>query len=265
MNPQATREDLQIGQFFDGRLEGEDRDEFLAAVLSDPEQLERVRAHFRDRQLAERFHGGDLSEPEREAIETIGMLDPALFDELVLVERTRQAFRDADASGELDRRFASGGRPGVLGSPLYAAAASMLLVVSLAFSGVMYLENRELAAERGAFDGGPMTRMPLMTRRSGDSANVVEQPAAGEWTMLLVDSGLDYPRYRATIVRTSGAGAGEVMQIPDLEAGYDLQLAVVVPGRLLTPGEYELVVEGQAEGGGFERISAVPFEVEPRP
>lgn len=266
MNPQPIREDLLIEQFFDGRLEQDAEEEFLAAFLGDPERLEKLRTHFRDRQLAERFHGGGLSSREQAAIETIGMADPELFDELVLVERARQAYRDAETSGELDTRLGrSGGWTRFFGTPQYAAAASVLLAVSLVFSGVMYLKNLELAGTQGAFAGATVTRTPLVTTRSGDSTNVIDQPAPDEWKMLLVDSGIDYPSYRVTVTRVTGGAREQLVQADDLEPGYDLQLQVIVPGRLLTPGEYEVLVEGAAGGGRYERISAVPLRVTPRP
>ena len=73
----------------------------------------------------------------------------------------------------------------MLGSPRYAAAASLLLAVSLGFSTVLYRENRELR-EGGLSPTSAITRFVALDSVRGGDAGTVREPDEDEWTVLLL-------------------------------------------------------------------------------
>jgi hypothetical protein len=261
MNPQYIRDDLLIGNFLAGKLGDEDQEEFLADYLGDPERLEQLRGYVRDRELAERFLRDELSDHERDAFEKLCIADSVLYDELIMTEHLQQGLHGLDAAGQLPAGGASRGWRGWLHSPQYAMAASILLVVSLAFSGLLLRDNLSLRGEQNFASVSTDTRLvPLVTTR-GDATNTLPQPGRNEWTVLLVDPGLTYDEYRASVRRTGGDTEPTVWEQSGLELMIYEQLALGMPGSTLTPGDYEIVIEGGTEDGGYEHITAVPLSV----
>lgn len=216
--------------------------------------------------MVERYLQGRLTADEAQAFEEAYLADPALLDELLLTDRLREGIRDAAAAGELAGP-ASAAMPSsrasrwraTFGSVPYAAAATVLLGVSLVFSAVLLVENRGLEQTSGAESGAAPTHLlPLVSVR-GDAANRLEAPPADEWAVLLVDAGYsEYDDYRATLTR--GAGR-EVAALEGLSPSYDGRVGLGVPGSALTPGDYELRLEGRAGDGAFEQISRIPLTI----
>lgn len=223
--------------------------------------------------MIERYLQGRLTADEEQAFEEAYLSDPALLDELALTERLRHGLRHAEAADARPGHAADGaGRRArwrrTFGSVPYAAAATVLLGISLAFSAALLVENRNLDAVQGPSAGAAPTRLvPLVTVR-GDGANRVEAPPSGEWAVLLVDAGFtEYAAYRATLIRAADGAEEQVARLDGLSPTYDGRVGVGVPGSALTPGDYELRLEGRVPGadGRFEPITRTPLTVTPRP
>lgn len=221
--------------------------------------------------MVERYLQGRLTADEEQAFEEAYLSDPALLDELVLTERLRHGLRHAEAADARPGHAADGGGRWrrTFGSVPYAAAATVLLGISLAFSAALLVQNRNLDAVQGPSSAGaaPTRLVPLVTVR-GDGVNRVEAPPSGEWAVLLVDAGFtEYAAYRATLTRAADGAEEQVARLEGLSPTYDGRVGVGVPGSALTPGDYELRLEGRVPGadGGFEPITRTSLTVTPRP
>ena len=82
--------------------------------------------------------------------------------------------------------------------------------------------------------------VPLYPVLNADTVRYILEHSGS--SVLLVDPGLPYDRYRATLVRRADAETVELLSVDGLAPSYEGQLAVVVPSRLLTPGEYDVVL-----------------------
>jgi hypothetical protein len=209
-----------------------------------------------------------LADEER-AFEEAYLADQTLLDELILTEKLQQGLKSLETP-----RHAGADWPAwrkVFGSPQYAAAASVLLGLSLLVSGGLFVQNQTLRDSAGvASDAGGITRLvPLLTVR-GDGGAEVEAPAAGEWTVFLLDAAFtEYDDYRATLTR-EGADAPEmVRQLDGLSPTYDGFIALGLPGRALSAGDYEILLEGRMRGWpaerGFEQLTRTPLRITAHP
>lgn len=212
--------------------------------------------------MVERYLQGRLTADEEQAFEEAYLSDPGLLDELVLTEKLRDGVRRAGtAPGAPARAPAEPVRWRVFGSVPYAAAATVLLGVSLAVSAVLVIENRNLEMRSAA---APVQLVPLVTVR-GDSAIRVDAPQNGELAVLLVDAGFaEHDDYRATLTRVTSGAAERVTRLDGLAPAYDGQVGLGVPASVLTPGDYELTLEGREAGAGFAEITRIALTVVPR-
>jgi hypothetical protein len=211
------------------------------------------RQYIRDNQVIERYLQGRLTADEETAFEEAYMGDPDLFQELKAAELLRRGLElhDADRAGEQRPRAAARGAA----APRYALAASLLAGVALASSAYLFVENRTLRGETIAASAAPARVVPLLAVRGGD-ANRLEATASSDWTVLLLDPGFTpYDRYGATVVRRGADDAAELFRVDGLAPSYEGQLAVVVPSRLLAPGEYDVVLTGRMRDWPEQRAS----------
>ncbi|HMB72778.1 MAG TPA: hypothetical protein VKQ06_04355 [Gammaproteobacteria bacterium] len=226
------------------------------------------REHIQDQQVIERYLSGQLSADEEQAFEEYFMTDPEVLEQLQVAERLRQGLQALSDAGELTRNRGPAGWPRVFTSPVYAAAASVVAVVALAFSGMTYRENLSLSGGPQLADNPVATRLiPLITVRSGSDADVTVTDD-DQWTVLLVDAGFTpYDDYRATVTRTGGGAAEQIWQLSGLMPTYDERIAVGLPGRLLIPGDYEILLEGSIGNSRgfvlFEEISRTRVTISP--
>ena len=214
------------------------------------------RRYIRDNQVIERYLKGTLTADEERAFEELYLGDPDLLDEIELVERLGQGLKDVGATGGIERSR----RSSWLSAPLskqWAAAASLLVVVSLAVSGALYRENLSLR-EGQQLTAGVTTRiLPIITVR-GDPQTVLEAPSENDWVVLLVDPGfMPHDSYRAVLSRRSERGLAEIWSADGLTPEYQDQLAIGMPGSLLPPGEYELELAGRMNDWPAERSEPV--------
>ena len=214
------------------------------------------RRYIRDHQVIERYLKGTLTADEERAFEELYLGDPDLLDEIELVERLGQGLKDVGATGGIDRSRSSW-RTAPL-TKQWAAAASLLVVVSLAVSGALYRENLSLREGQQLTAGVTTPRLlPIITVR-GDPQTVLEAPSENDWVVLLVDPGFT-PRdsYRAVLSRRSERGLAEIWRADGLTPEYQDQLAIGMPGSLLPPGEYELELTGRMNDWPAERSEPV--------
>src|SRR5262245_15181334 len=99
------------------------------------------RQHIRDNEVIERYLSGALTADEEQAFEEAYLGDPELLNQVETAERLRDGIKKLDAAGRLERMRPPARWRQWLASPQYAAAASVLLAVSLGFSAMLFREN----------------------------------------------------------------------------------------------------------------------------
>jgi hypothetical protein len=226
-----------------------------------------------DRQVMERYLQGKLTADEEQAFEESYLANPDMLDDLILTEKLQQGLKDVDSHGRVGR---GSGRIQprqpvwlrALSSPRYAAAATVLLGVSLLFSVSLLVQNENQRPGIGLAGDPAVTRLLPLVAVRGNRANVVAAPAADEWTVFLLDAGFnDFEDYRATLTRRGPDTTEQIWQFDGLSPTYDGTLALGLPGRVLTPGEYEIALEGKMRDWpaerGFELITRTPLNVAP--
>ena len=200
-----------------------------------------------ENQLVDRYLRDELSEEERAEFESYYLTDPEIFADLEVAQRLMDAVPERPAASR------GGGIGDFLTSPQWAAAASVLLVCSLAFSGYLSLQ-RQAAPEWTSTQ-----LVPLYATRSSDALQLA-RPAAGAWVVLLADPGPEpYDDYRVTITELESKRV--IWQIGEVEAGYDGLLPVGVPGSSLAPGRFELEIEARKSDQSYVGAGSLTFEV----
>jgi hypothetical protein len=220
------------------------------------------RQYIRDHEVIERYLSGALTADEEQAFEEAYLGDSEILDQLQAAERLREGIKELDAAGRLGRP-----RPGWLrglGSPRYAAAASVLLAVSLGFSTVLYRENRDLR-EGALSPTSTITRFVALDSVRGGNVSTIREPEDDEWTVLLVDAGpTEYDIYRAVLTRRVGEQSEEIWSRADLAPELGGSISIGVPGRVLRPGSYEARLEGRMNdwpADRFDEITRTPLTV----
>ena len=216
--------------------------------------------YIQDNQLVERYLQDKLTDEEKAAFEEHYLSNAETLAALELAEKMQDGFRDLDESEVFGETPTGSWFNRVFLSPQYAAAASILLVVSLGFSGLLYqqLQNDDIYAGTQV--------IPVLSVRSAASGQPAMQISISQpnnWIVLLVDPGFEsYVRYQASVARVDRADPQIVWQLDDLQPGYEDMLAVGLPGTLLEPGDYEIRLSGQAQASdGFVDISRLGFTV----
>ena len=211
------------------------------------------RNYVSENQIVDRYLRDDLTDEERVAFEEFYLADQETLAELELAEKLQLGLRDCASQGLLEAEESPGWFRRALTSPQWAAAASVLLVISVGYSGFLQTQLQSDTPVAGT------QLIPLITTRGSEAAQVA--PAdPGTWVVLLVDPGFEpYDAYRATIV---DSGSGEVVwDVAGLQPGYEDLLAVGVAGSVLQPGQYALSVEARSGSADFVEITRIPIEV----
>jgi len=226
------------------------------------------RQYIRDHQVIERYLSGALTADEEQAFEEAYLGDAEILDQLETAERLREGLKGADAAGRLERARRPAPWRQWLASPRYAAAASLLLAVSVGFSTILYRENRTLREDSLSSTSMITRYVPLESVRGGN-VTTIEAPEQDELTVLLLDAGIvAYDTYRAVLTRADGAESEEIWRRADLARELGETISIGVPGRTLRPGSYEARLEGRMNdwpAERFEEVSArTPLTVVPR-
>lgn len=186
--------------------------------------------------IVERYLRGQLSAEDATEFEEHCLWCSESLEDLELVDRMRQGFRDF-------ARIPATPRPAhmlqLLWTPQFAAAAAVLLSVTLFSSGVLY---RQLSSPAPiGFASGQVYSLEAHRGPVDPSQYRIEVAEPDARIVLLV-----YPQsasvgsYRVSLYR---AGQNEpVWQDAALPATSDA-LAVMLPGSLLTPGIYRLRID----------------------
>jgi hypothetical protein len=228
------------------------------------------RQHIRDNQVIERYLQGRLSAADEQAFEEAYMADAELLEEVQLAERLREGFKNLPEEDRAPRPAPRARWLDLAGSPRYGIAASLVAAAALLSSGMLYLQQPGFGSgESGLFAGPSNTRVvPLVTVRGSGNPNSIAAPAAQEWTVLMLDTGLgDYDSYRAVLTRAGSAD--ELLRLDGMTPTYEGMVALGLPGRLLPPGNYEIRLDGRKSdwpaARELDELSRTPLAVTPRP
>jgi hypothetical protein len=215
------------------------------------------RQYIRDHDVIERYLSRSLTSEEEQEFEEAYLGDAAIMDELEAAERLRDGIKELDGAGRLERLRPRPQWRRLLASPQYAAAASVLLAVSLGFSTALYRENRDLR-EGGLSPTSTITRFVALDSVRGGNTATIREPDEDEWTVLLLDAGpTEYDVYRAVLVRQVGERSEEIWSRADLAPELDGTILIGVPGRVLRPGNYETRLEGRMSNWPAERFDEI--------
>lgn len=219
--------------------------------------------------LVEKYFLGTLSMEEEQEFEELFLASPELLDQLETAEILQQGMKDLDAVERSGKAPVTElGKTSVFRSPRYAMAATVFLAVSVALTGYMYQQNRQLSGEMLTGAGDSAQIVPLYTVRSGDSDtfNAFSLEAGTGQLVLMVDPGMEtFSHYRASVLSlASEQTTAPVLQLEGLQPGYEDMLALSVPASSLAAGEYEVIVEGSRAGANsrdYEPVNRVTFRI----
>jgi hypothetical protein len=225
------------------------------------------RQYIRDNEVIERYLAGVLTPDEEQAFEEVYLGDPEILDQIEAAQRLRDGIKGLAATGRLERLRSPAPWRRILASPRYAAAASMLLAVSLTFSTVVYRENRTLR-EDGVSATSMIPRLVALESVRGGNVISIPTPERDELIVLQLDAGLvAYDTYRGVLTRRDGEQSEEIWSRADLVQQPNETIWIGVRGRALPPGEYEVRLEGRMNdwpAERFEDIATTRLTVVPR-
>lgn len=212
------------------------------------------REYISEHNVIERYLSGRLTDEERDAFEERCLWCSETLQELEVAERLREGLRDVDMSR--DTAPTRGPLTRWLFSPQWAAAASVMLVVSLGTTG--WLLTRMAA---------PVTALATtqvysieMTRGGDAPSTVVRVGPDDHWVVLLVYPELGrHERYRAELYRSGETR--QLWQASDIPPGTAESLALTLPAELLSPGDYRLGVVGLNDAAPGDPVGEVSFRV----
>jgi len=216
--------------------------------------------------LVDRYVQGKLEGNELDEFEERLVWDESLIDEVRLAEHLRDGLREPSVARARDARSPGldliAMMSGVLAVPGFAAAASFVLAVALTAGVFMSpLVNVGDEAEMPA----PQTYIvPLFNTRSEVLPEVAIEP--DHWTVLLVDAKGDYGAYRATIRKDEPDSEPVLMQdglmptYPDSLA-VGMPGSTLAAGRYILT--IEGVVPAGTGEATYELIQNIPFESRP--
>ena len=219
--------------------------------------------------LIERYLEDTLSIEEREAFEERFLSSAELLDELEAAERLGQGLHDVTA---LENARVTGKAPKTVSlfqSPHYAVAASFLLLISLGVSSTLLQKNARLSE----MDSGwavPTEIIPLVSVRgvTGSELNTLSLGEAPKRFVMMLDPGFEsYSHYRATVYQLDPAYEPAMLwQVDEMLPGYEDMLALGVPSSVLSPGDFEIQLEGWQDewpaDHGFESLDTKTFRIE---
>ena len=218
--------------------------------------------------LIERYLEDTLSSEEREAFEEQFLSSAELLDELEAAERLGQGLHDVTALENAHVAKKAPKTVSLLQSPYYAVAASFLLLISLGVSSSLLQKNATLSE----MDSGwavPSEIIPLVSVRgvAGSELNTLSLGDAPKRFVMMLDPGFEpYSHYRATVYRLDPAEEPAVLwQVDRMLPGYEDMLALGMPSSVLSPGDFEIQLEGWQDewpaDHGFEPLDTKTFRI----
>jgi hypothetical protein len=148
-------------------------------------------------------------------------------------------------------------------------AASFMLLVSLGVSSILLQKNAHLS-EFGSNRAIPTDIIPLISVRgvAGSELNTLPLGNTPKQFVLMIDPGFEsYSHYRATVYRLDPVEKPAMLrQVDEMMPGYEDMLALSLPSSVLSPGDYEVQLEGWLDewpaNHGFERLDTKTFKIE---
>ncbi len=226
--------------------------------------------------LIERYLEGKLTDEEAASFEQQFLSSDELLDELETAELLGRGLHDVSAlenanetESLVSRVVSSSGVTSLFQSPRYAMAASFMLLVSLGVSSVLLQKNTHLS-ELGSNQAVPTEIIPLVSVRGVASSELNTLPLGDtpKQFVLMLDPGFEsYSHYRATVYRLDSAKQPAMLwQVDEMLPGYEDMLALSMSSSVLSPGDYEIQLEGwldewQADHG-FEQLDTKTFRIE---
>ena len=226
--------------------------------------------------LIEHYLEGKLSDEEAASFEQQFLSSDELLDELETAELLGRGLNDVSALENANvtespepRAVSSSGVVSLFQSPRYAMAASFMLLVSLGVSTVLLQKNAHLS-DYGSIQAVPTEIIPLVSVRgvAGNDLNTLPLGDAPKQFVMMIDPGYEaYSHYRATVFRLDSAEEpAMLLQVDDMLPGYEDMLALSVPSSVLSPGDYEIQLEGWLDewpaNHGFEQLDTKTFKIE---
>ena len=224
--------------------------------------------YIKENLLIERYLEDTLSSEEREAFEEQFLSSAELLDELEAAERLGQGLHDVTALENAHVAKKAPKTVSLLQSPYYAVAASFLLLISLGVSSSLLQKNATLSE----MDSGwavPSEIIPLVSVRgvAGSELNTLSLGDAPKRFVMMLDPGFEpYSHYRATVYRLDPAEEPAVLwQVDRMLPGYEDMLALGMPSSVLSPGDFEIQLEGWQDewpaDHGFEPLDTKTFRI----
>ena len=226
--------------------------------------------HTYENLLIERYLQGKLSDETAASFEEQFLSSDELLDELEAAERLGQGLHDVSAleNAHVTTKPASN-IVSLFRSPRYAMAASFMLLISLGVSSVLLNQNAHLS-ELDANRAIPTEIIPLVSVRgvAGSELNTLPLGDAPKQFVMMLDPGFEfYSHYRATVYRLDPAEESAMLwQVDKMLPGYEDMLALGVPSSVLSPGDYEIQLEGWQDewtaDHAFDQIDTKTFKIE---
>jgi hypothetical protein len=226
--------------------------------------------------LVERYLEGKLTAEQTAAFEEQFLSSDELLDELETAERLGQGLHDVRAlenahatENPTSDVVSSSSVAALFRSPRYAMAASFMLLVSLGVSSILLQKNAHLS-EFGSNRAIPTDIIPLISVRgvAGSELNTLPLGNTPKQFVLMIDPGFEsYSHYRATVYRLDPVKKPAMLwQVDEMMPGYEDRLALSLPSSVLSPGDYEIQLEGWLDdwpaNHGFERLDTKAFKIE---
>jgi len=220
--------------------------------------------------LVERYLEGKLTAEQAASFEEQFLSSDELLNELEAAERLGQGLHDVIAleNAHVTEKPASN-VASLFQSPRYAMAASFMLLVSLGVSSILLQKNAHLS-ELGSNQAIPTEIVPLVSVRgvAGSDLNTLPLGDAPRQFVMMIDPGFEtYSHYRATVYRLDPVEKPAMLwQVDEMLPGYEDMLALSLPSSVLSPGNYEIQLEGWLDewqaNHGFEQLDTKSFKIE---
>jgi len=189
--------------------------------------------------LVDRYLDESLSDNDMALFEERLVWDQELLSDLHLAEKFRQGLKAYEVQDDEPSTLTMqhGWRStSWLTTPMLATAASILLTVSIGINVLLSLKN-DVAPDDTFLQAQTPQIVPVLTTRSNEPIILPIDPDS--WTVLLIEASQEYSIYRISI-RKDEDGADAVWMQDGMRMTYPDSLAVGLPGRSLSPGNYVL-------------------------
>ena len=206
--------------------------------------------------VVNRYLADKLSDGDRAAFEEYFLSCPETLDELELTEKLREGLANAATAAD---RWRPGFVTRLLYSPQYAAAASVLLAVSLIATGGLLFEKFSDAGSgmSGNFSNQVYVLETVRGTTDDPGANLVFIGRAASPIVLIVYPEFgEYDQYRATVHPIGDEATLWLAQSIRSESD---ALAIILPGDLVTPGDYRVRVHGITRSDDSVLLEEISF------